>query len=238
MIGPKTLTVAEVVHVLNQLLEINRASITRLINYREPCNEALANHPTVQVHTTEFEDGALKGGKVYSVGLLGILNGLFGVDDSGSGFIAGEFDDETGDLLGLIERGLEVRAQDALESQIADDVRRLVEQKHDCQLPDHWKGDIEGAIDIMVRSLEERLELKAHWDDQPEGKFTLNGKEHEFVYGLAITYETVCEMAGYKGRQATVTWSEETASGTLTREDKPLRLRDGIIFDCVMTDKV
>lgn len=61
--------------LLNELLEIDRPAIAALIANRVPCNEALSNHPTVQV-------GVQHGG--YHVGMLGILNGLCGIRPSNS----------------------------------------------------------------------------------------------------------------------------------------------------------
>lgn len=57
-----------------------------LVESRVPCNDALADHPTVQV-------GEGPGGRPV-VGLLGILNGL--VSD---GLLCAVYDDESGKLL-------------------------------------------------------------------------------------------------------------------------------------------
>jgi hypothetical protein len=62
-----------------------------LIAQRVPCNSALADHPTAQVAEHE---GQVK------IGLLGVLNALFGtLDDkagkyAGWGIIAAEYDDD------------------------------------------------------------------------------------------------------------------------------------------------
>jgi hypothetical protein len=58
---------------LNELLEIDRPAMGAMIANRVPCNEGLADHPTVQV-------GKQNGG--YHVGMLGILNGLCGIRQS------------------------------------------------------------------------------------------------------------------------------------------------------------
>ena len=70
---------------LNVLLEVDRNAIACLIANRVPCNQALADHPTVQV-------GPQHGG--YYVGMLGILNGLCGVKPDGAGFLVAIFDGE------------------------------------------------------------------------------------------------------------------------------------------------
>lgn len=79
-------SVEETVDFLNSLLEIDRSAITILCSTRIGCNEELANHPTVQVHASKA--------KFYSIGFLGIINGLFGVikegEKKGHGFIVAE----------------------------------------------------------------------------------------------------------------------------------------------------
>lgn len=69
-------TVSEAVLMLNEALVRDREAITKLVlNGRQDCNEMLAHHPTIQ---------CAKIGENYQIGILGILNGLFGVspDDS------------------------------------------------------------------------------------------------------------------------------------------------------------
>ena len=80
----ETVTLDEAIEYLNELIETDRVSIAALIANRVPCNQQLADHPTVQVY-------AQHGG--YLVGMLGILNGLFGIHDDGRGPIAFVFKD-------------------------------------------------------------------------------------------------------------------------------------------------
>lgn len=80
-----SLTADDAIQFLNELLRMDRAAIAALVINRVPCNEALANHKSVQVAT--LNDG-------YLVGMLGILNGLFGVDEAGFGPIAAVYDGE------------------------------------------------------------------------------------------------------------------------------------------------
>jgi hypothetical protein len=74
---------------LNELLQADPKVVSDLIETRFPCNEALANHPSVQVQARE---GGEPG---FVVGLLGILNGLVGADDDGWGLICVVIDDKT-----------------------------------------------------------------------------------------------------------------------------------------------
>jgi len=64
-----------VVSVLNDALKRDPEGITALMNSRVPVNSKIIEHPTIQVSA----------GNV--LGPLGLLNGLFGVNHSGSGFI-------------------------------------------------------------------------------------------------------------------------------------------------------
>jgi len=76
-------TVDEAVSALNTMLEADPEAMTKLVHRRVPCNERLADHPTCQVGGGE--DGP------WVVGLLGILNGIFG-RENGAGHIAALID--------------------------------------------------------------------------------------------------------------------------------------------------
>lgn len=78
---------AEVVDFLNDLHAKDPGVVWALIETRHPCNEAVDNHPTVQV----TDQG---------VGMLGLLNGLVGIrEGDGWGYITAHYDGET--LLGF-----------------------------------------------------------------------------------------------------------------------------------------
>lgn len=70
--------IQETIAFLNELLVIDEPALRAICFQRVPCNRDLAEHPTVQVNTRQ-EDGSL------GVGLLGVLNGLFGADAAGWG---------------------------------------------------------------------------------------------------------------------------------------------------------
>lgn len=87
---------AIVVEVMNEALAADPDAIEQLINHRVVCNEALANHPTIQ---------CLKDGDQYRVGLLGILNALctpWWTEENREGLVAAVFDDKTGKLTGFV----------------------------------------------------------------------------------------------------------------------------------------
>jgi len=79
------INVDDVLRVLNGAVMADADAMRALIFNRVECNRQLADHPTIQV------DGYTKPGK-YFVGLLGVINGLFGIGKDGMGSIAAEFE--------------------------------------------------------------------------------------------------------------------------------------------------
>ena len=77
-----------IVSVLNEANDLDPVAIGQLVSHRVKCNDALADHPTIQV-------GKIDGPDVV-VGLLGLINGLVGVRDNSWGYIAMEWDSEEG----------------------------------------------------------------------------------------------------------------------------------------------
>ena len=73
------------IEYLNGLLEDDRVAVGALVGNRVPCNETLSNHPTCQV---QIQNGG------YYVGLLGVLNGLCGINENGWGPIAAVFEED------------------------------------------------------------------------------------------------------------------------------------------------
>jgi len=81
--------VEEVLEVLNRALGADEEGVTALMNQRVPCNEVLEADPTIQVGSYVDERS---GEKHCSVGVLGLLNGLFGIDEDGWGPIAAVYE--------------------------------------------------------------------------------------------------------------------------------------------------
>lgn len=77
----------QIVDYLNDLLERDTPAIAALVANRVPCNAALADHPTCQV---SMQHGG------FHVGILGLLNGLCGVDDLLGGCITAVFEEDDG----------------------------------------------------------------------------------------------------------------------------------------------
>ena len=79
----KSISPEEVVNFLNDLLKDDRIAITTLFSLRTSCNEKMAKHPSVQVMGSGPKDELR-----YFVGLIGIINGMFGTDKHRWGCIA------------------------------------------------------------------------------------------------------------------------------------------------------
>jgi len=75
----ESVTPQEVVDFLNELLKVDRLAINAIFNSRVYCNKEMAKHPSVQVGRYE---------EVCQVGIVGILNGLFGTYDNDYGCIS------------------------------------------------------------------------------------------------------------------------------------------------------
>lgn len=90
----ETISIEDTINFLNELLRIDSKAVKSLIDLRVECNEQLAKHPTVQVRITPpyLKDR-------YDVGLLGILNGLFGINEAYFGPIVVVINDDTGELV-------------------------------------------------------------------------------------------------------------------------------------------
>ena len=63
-------SIDDAIAYLNELLALDPRGFERVISTRIPINAAIADHPTCQVHAPP--------GEKPSVGILGVLNGLFG----------------------------------------------------------------------------------------------------------------------------------------------------------------
>jgi len=77
---------------LNEISQTDPTAMEWLLENRIACNEALADHPTVQVYPSE-------NGEPIKVGMLGIINGIVGAIGEGKpmagfGFIAAVYDDD------------------------------------------------------------------------------------------------------------------------------------------------
>ena len=73
-------SVYDAVNLLNQLLKMDQDAISELVEIRVKINDLVADHPTVTVLPSKQNEKC-------SLGLLGVLNGLFGFNDTDKGRI-------------------------------------------------------------------------------------------------------------------------------------------------------
>lgn len=82
----ESVSISDVCDLLNEMLEKDYDCVYALVNDRARCNRAIADHPTIQVR---YENDDYP-----SVGLLGFLNGLFGIRDDYMGAICMDIEDD------------------------------------------------------------------------------------------------------------------------------------------------
>lgn len=87
------ITLDEMIDYLNELLHLDPSTIGALVANRVPCNQYLAEHESVQVVSQN---------RGWHVGLLGILNGMWGTYNGVDGPIAVVFQD--GNLVKFVKR--------------------------------------------------------------------------------------------------------------------------------------
>lgn len=89
------ITPAQVVDFLNGAAALDPKAMWNLIQARIGCAPELANHPTIQVGQVPGSPG------FWDVGMLGVINGMFGVHDDGPakgmGAIWVQYDKTTGE---------------------------------------------------------------------------------------------------------------------------------------------
>ena len=76
-------SVDNAIKVLNEALQLHPEAINALFNTHVSVNDALANHPTIQVREGNY------------LSVIGILNGIFGADEEKNGFLAKSVDTDT-----------------------------------------------------------------------------------------------------------------------------------------------
>lgn len=81
------------IRVLNSAVALDKHAMHVLAENRIRCNKELAQHPTIQVQTTQQSNttGACALVDVHKVGLVGILNGILGKDEFGHAYIAASY---------------------------------------------------------------------------------------------------------------------------------------------------
>jgi len=83
----KQITMQDAVDLLNEALKLDSVAVNSVCNVRCLCNLDLAKHETIQVGQ------AGRNGQVFIVGIIGLLNGMFGKDQAGLGALCAIYDD-------------------------------------------------------------------------------------------------------------------------------------------------
>jgi len=83
----QTITANDVCDLLNKMLKLDYDCTHAIVSYRQKCNDLIAKHETIQVQQYE-EDEFPK------VGIIGILNGMFGIREDGMGAICYEIEND------------------------------------------------------------------------------------------------------------------------------------------------
>lgn len=94
-----SITPDDAVALLNSARVADPLAIAQLVDHRVQAGPALMEHPTVQCGHLPDQDPLHRVG-FGTVGLVGIINGLFGTDDQGQGPITADYDD-AGALVGF-----------------------------------------------------------------------------------------------------------------------------------------
>ncbi|MDO8640823.1 MAG: hypothetical protein Q7R33_04715 [Nitrosarchaeum sp.] len=89
----KNITAKQVCNTLNELLKLDPKCAHDLVSYRTKCNKAVADHPTIQVQQFMVD-------KFPKIGIIGLINGMFGIRNDGMGAIC--FEIQNGKILRFI----------------------------------------------------------------------------------------------------------------------------------------
>ena len=84
MSEPNCEAIDRALDVLNEMLALDPIATNALFCASAPVNEALANHPTIQVWAPP--------GQQTCVRPIGLINGLFGCDGNEIGYICADYD--------------------------------------------------------------------------------------------------------------------------------------------------
>lgn len=90
-----SISVKDVINILNEVVEKDPEAANSLFGHRVECNKKIADHPTIQVSMYPPDNTP-------KIGIIGILNGMFGIQKDGFGALAAEVDDN-GKIIQFVE---------------------------------------------------------------------------------------------------------------------------------------
>ena len=95
----RTILPEDVAGLLNEMLDIDPVSTKALIKHRVVCNHKMKKHYDLQINVDDPN--------FPKIGLLGVLNGLFGKSPKGNGFIVAKISEGGQYLNFFVKRPLE-----------------------------------------------------------------------------------------------------------------------------------
>ena len=79
----KPISISQAVVLLNEALKLDPVAINNLFSIRVLCNAAIVKHKTIQAGVTADKN---------TIGVMGIINGIFGSSVHGQGYIGYKFE--------------------------------------------------------------------------------------------------------------------------------------------------
>lgn len=117
-----SITMEEVVAFLNNLLQIDCIAMSELVGTRVRCNPNMADHPSVQVMARNDPETGEVGD--FRVGIFGILNGMFGIQEDGMGPMLYLIEDNTNKVIKFM-------TQEQYKKEKAEHNKKMEEEKND-----------------------------------------------------------------------------------------------------------
>ena len=118
--GNEAVSINSILDLLNETFKLDPDFMQDLVTTRFPCNKAMTDHPTIQVHC--YGDASIEEPKA---GFLGLINGMLGVDVNISGPIAANFDEER-KLMGFVLTNTE-----AISARIKKQEEEIIKKKEE-----------------------------------------------------------------------------------------------------------
>ena len=195
------------INALNRALAADPEAMKALIEYRVPCNEALAKDPTIQVVPLPDQPG-------YQVGLLGIVNGMLGIlgpeagKKEGFGPVTMLVDNTTGAIMGFRKTLSDWRRRiDALKIRTdADSIEGCWRLKHHIEcIEDVADPDIGYKVEHALDRVAEQLDAvwSAPGQEMPDLKLRMREMYENSVAAMKEVIEAVMQELNQKAEAVT-----------------------------------
>ena len=94
--GFESITINQILEVLNEMVGIDPEFTKKLMTTRFPCNHEMRDHKSIQVHC--YDKASVEKPEA---GFLGVLNGLIGIDRNHFGAVSAIYNDNDGSIQGF-----------------------------------------------------------------------------------------------------------------------------------------